>query len=646
MTILKNIKEHWLMLLVLILGIAFRFIPLNQYQFSHDELSALSRTIFNGFSDELKYGVKLGDTHPALIQLFLFYWVKIFGFNEIAVKLPFLLCGILSIWLIYRFCMKFFSIKVALVASTFISLSFIFLVYSSYARMYITGVLFCLMLLYFTFKILFSERVSVKHYILFSLSCVLCAYNHHMSCLFAFSVTGLSLFYIPKNRLKLFIACCGIAVLFYLPHLPVTLYQFSIGGIGASVGGWLTPPRNTEIYYFIKTLFGCGISGKLVIVLFFMIMLISVFKLIPVSKKQLFLFWIFLSNYMIIHLYSVFKNPILQYSVLLFCGLCLIIFLSSFIEFFSKKQVHLFCLGLVVLLCFQSVYKKQLFTRVHIQDFESQVKTTLELQKKYGKNNVAAVFKTEDFFVYAYEKKYHTRLNYLSLKDSMLLRPYLFRKYLTRLKQEYLVLGAAGAEDIALAKEYFPFIVSHNEDYFRNTTVLSKKDFHKPDASLISTATLLNSDITVITNKAKSLTFLNDSVRFSIDKEADEFPFNLNLPLTKTDFKLGEYILAEFSYSAEGAAAIDKERLCTAVSEKNKEAVFFKTSQLSDYYDSTKTVQTTYLEYFVSVDDIRWRHKNMGLNFFIWKAKGTHYTIRNFKLSRWGYNPTKWTLWD
>jgi len=645
MTILKNIKEHWLIMLVLILGIAFRFIPINQYQFSFDELSALSRTGYNSFFEAVNYGVKL-DAHPALIQVFLFYWVKIFGFNEIAVKLPFLLCGIAAIYMIYRFCLEFFSVKVAMVASIFVSLSFIFLVYSSYARMYITGVLFCLMLLYFVFKILFSERVAIKHYVLFSLSCLLCAYNHHISCLFAFSVGILSVFYIPKERLKLFAVFCGITVVFYLPHLRITLYQFSIGGIGASAGGWLTPPRNTELYFFIKALFGCGISGKLIMALFFILLFASVFKLIPISKKQVFLFWIFLMNYLIIHLYSVFRNPILQFSVLLFCGLCLILFLSSFVEFLTKKQVNVFCFVIIFLLSFQSVYKKKVFSKVHIQDFEAQVKTTLTLQKQYGKNNVAAVFKTEDFFVYVYEKKYHTRLNYLSLKDSALLKPYLFRNYLSHLKQSFIVLGGAGAEDIALAKEYFPFIVSHQEDYFRNTLVLSKKEFHNKDASLINVISVLNSDIAIIKNKAKPLSFLNDSLYFSIYKDDDEFPFNLNLPLSKTNFRLGQFVLAEISYSAESAEAIDKERLCAAVSEKDKEAVFFKTALLSNYYDSTKSIQTTYLEYFVGVDDVRWKNKNMALNFFIWKAKGTHYTIRDFNLKQLDYNPTKWTLWD
>ena len=209
------LKENWLLCFILLLGVAFRFIPLHQYQFSHDELSGLSRTIYSSFSDELKYGVEQ-DTHPALVQLFLWFWVKLFSYNEIAIKIPFLMCGVLSIWYIYKLGKDFFNEKVGLVSATLVSLSFIFLVYSSYARMYITGVLFSILFLYSVFHILFSEQPQKKQYVYFVVSCLLCAYNHHLSCFFAFTVVALSLFYIKKERLPHYSIACAVTILLYL----------------------------------------------------------------------------------------------------------------------------------------------------------------------------------------------------------------------------------------------------------------------------------------------------------------------------------------------------------------------------------------------------------------------------------------------
>ncbi len=646
MIILKNSKEHAGIFLLLLLGIAFRFIPLGQYQFSHDELSALSRTVYGNFSDEITYGVQLGDTHPALVQLFLFYWVRLFGYSEIAIKLPFLLCGIAAIWLIYRFGRRFFSYKTGLTAAAIVSMSFIFLLYSSYARMYITGVLFCLLLLHAAYSLIFGAEARPKHYVLFVLACTLAAYNHHMSCLFAASVALLGLCYLPGERRRHYLLACIAALLLYLPHLPVTLYQFSIGGIGASSGGWLTPPRNTELWYFVKALFGCGLSGKLIPAALLVLLLVSVFRLLPISRKQVFLFWIFLGNYLVIHLYSVFRNPILQYSVLLFCGLCLILLLCSFTEFLKPRQLYGLTAGIVLLLGFQSVYQKQIFSRVHVQEFESQVQTTLDFQKRYGRAQVSSVFKTEDFFVYLYEKKYHTRLDYLSLKDSVLLRPHLFREHLKHLRASYIVLSGVGAEDIALVKEYFPYLVFHREDYFRNILVFSKQDARYADASLVREFPLMNSDLDIFINSHKELRFKNDSAGFDIRPDDDEFPFNLSLPLQKGHFRLGDFVLAEIAYTATGAAAIENERLCMAVSEKGKDAVFFKTTDYREYYDSSKAIQTNYLEYFSGVDNRVWEQKAMDLNTFVWKAKESAYTIRQAKLKHYRYNPTKWLLWD
>ena len=151
--------------------------------------------------------------------------------------------------------------------------------------------------------------------------------------------------------------------------------------------------------------------------------------------------------------------------------------------------------------------------------------------------------------MYVYEKKYQSVLKYLSLKDSILTKPYLLRAYLSKLKEPFIVLGGVGAEDVALVKEYFPFLVSHREDYFRNTFVFSKQNFNNTDASLVKEIPLLNSDVNVYVNTAKPLSFIKDSIYFDIYKQDDEFPFNVNFPLQKADFKLGQFILAEISYS-------------------------------------------------------------------------------------------------
>ena len=51
-------------------------------------LSALARLRYNNLIAFVKYGVK-NDYHPMGVQIFLYYWVKIFGKSEASVRLAF-----------------------------------------------------------------------------------------------------------------------------------------------------------------------------------------------------------------------------------------------------------------------------------------------------------------------------------------------------------------------------------------------------------------------------------------------------------------------------------------------------------------------------------------------------------------------------
>lgn len=643
--IIKNIKENWLIASILLFGIVLRFVPIDQYEFSHDELSGISRTIYPDFISELNYGVKL-DAHPALIQMFLWFWVKLVGFNEILIKLPFLLCGILAIWYIFKFSKTYFDIKTGWIASTIVSLSFIFLVYSSYARMYIPGVLFSVLLLQSVFKLLFFEIVNKTDYIKLVVCVLLSAYNHHMSCLFAAVTVCLGLFYLVKERRKNYLMACAAAVILYLPHLSITLYQLSIGGIGFSVGGWLSAPRINEVYFFIKTLLGTGTIGKVNIAVFLMLFLISVFKLIPITKKQFLLWWIFIINYLIIHLYSVFRNPILQYSVLLFSGIALIVFMSSFASFLTKKQTVLFVLFIAIGFNFQTIKKKHYLTKVNVHEFEEQAKIAVNLQKRYGSKNVACIFNCEKFFVLLYEKKFNTRFQALTAQDTSLFKTALLRHYLKNLKTPYLVVTGFGPADLFLFKEFYPNLISHEENYFSNVTVLSKKYSANVDVSVLSTMNLLNSDLEMYVNWKRPMQLFGDSISYDIIKNEKEFPFNIKLPIRKANLLKNQFLVGEMLLKTDSSSVIGNDKLCLSVSLKGQKAVFYKAVNLKDYVDTTKRTQRIYIELFAGTDFPKWYKENMDIDFFLQKDTNSQFNIFGFNVHQTDYNPTKWTLWD
>ena len=61
-------------LLILLAAVILRFYNYGEIPFTHDEFSALIRTQYDSLGEVLRFGVMEGDTHPAGIQVFLYYW--------------------------------------------------------------------------------------------------------------------------------------------------------------------------------------------------------------------------------------------------------------------------------------------------------------------------------------------------------------------------------------------------------------------------------------------------------------------------------------------------------------------------------------------------------------------------------------------
>src|SRR5690606_31293576 len=85
------------------------------------------------------------DTHPAGVQVFLFYWIKLFGISEAAVRLPFVIAGILSVLLVYLIAKRWFNETVALLSAAAIAFLEFPITYSQLARPYASGLLFSLL---------------------------------------------------------------------------------------------------------------------------------------------------------------------------------------------------------------------------------------------------------------------------------------------------------------------------------------------------------------------------------------------------------------------------------------------------------------------------------------------------------------------
>jgi 4-amino-4-deoxy-L-arabinose transferase-like glycosyltransferase len=244
---MKN-KNTFLLLFILLLAAVLRFWNFSELTFTYDELNAMGRTMFPDFKQTWNYGIKV-DAHPPLVQLWLTYYQKIFSDSEPLMKLPFILCGIGSIFLSYKISKKWFNETTALLTATLIATIQYTVMYSQIARPYSSGMFFCLLATWHWWNWL--EAGKTKNYIFYIVVSALCAWNHYFSFFFAAMLGITGFFFVKKDALKKYLFAGLLILLLCLPAWQIFAFQLTNGNIG----GWLGEPPSNFYYSFLKYIF-------------------------------------------------------------------------------------------------------------------------------------------------------------------------------------------------------------------------------------------------------------------------------------------------------------------------------------------------------------------------------------------------------
>ena len=309
--------DYLLLGVILLVAAVLRLWKLGQVPFMHDEFSALFRLRYDNFRDLIRYGVTEGDSHPAGVQVFLYYWTQLVGWNELWVKLPFALMGIGSIYLIYVIGKQWFNSKTGLLSAAFFAVSQLTVFYSQLARPYSAGLFFVLLTTFFWNKILFSQKKpGVGVCIGFAFSACLAALAHNFSAAQAGLIFLTGLFFLKKERrLAYWLGGIG-ALLLYAPHLPVFYYQTFVNG---GIGGWLAKPDNDFLIHFLR--YSMNYTPLFMFAAGFLV--IFPFVLGKQQKHHYPIRWAavawFILIFAIAFIYSLLREPIIQYSTLIFC---------------------------------------------------------------------------------------------------------------------------------------------------------------------------------------------------------------------------------------------------------------------------------------------------------------------------------------
>jgi uncharacterized membrane protein len=208
--------------LILGLGLILRLISLNQSLWLDEATTALAAkmTLTDLFTKFFP-----GDFHPPLYYLLLKAWVSLSGNSEIALRLPSVLWGVVTVYITYLIGSKLINKKVGLLAAFFLAISGLAIYYSQEARMYsLTALLVSMAVYYF---------VNNK-WVWFSLTVFMIGMTDYVA-LFVLPVFWL--FGIKKDYKKLILSHVPL-ILFFVFWWQIFMSQLNAGAAVAGSAWW------------------------------------------------------------------------------------------------------------------------------------------------------------------------------------------------------------------------------------------------------------------------------------------------------------------------------------------------------------------------------------------------------------------------
>ena len=459
---LKSLHSNIHIIILLIVGFILRFTISFTHSYSSDELSAINRLNFNGFDDIINKAVKTGDMHPAGVQFFEEFWVSLFGDSEIVLRFPFVIMGVLSIWLTFLIGKTYLSKNAGIIASTLLTVTYFPIIHSELARPYSPGLLFSLMVAWYWLKVVIGNSKKWHNIIGLGISFALAMYTHYFAFMFVGFIGLTGLFYIKKETVITYLISGFIGIALFLPHLGVTIHHLSIDG-GLQ---WLAKPEKTWLFQFVfHSLNDSWLFTSILIIIISLAIYKRKFKLKDITKSTLiFTLWFF-GIFIIGYLFSYFSSPILKYPVMLFPLPFLFLVIGDFFTKLTSKLLTLFFGILLISGTTSTLVENDLYGNKHFGVFKELAEPIVKWRADLGKKNISTYFNVSNP---NYLNYYITKLN-----DSLEFNQDLIefhddikiRNELHLLTTDYLIIGYSQRltlpQVFETCKEFYPVIIDH-----------------------------------------------------------------------------------------------------------------------------------------------------------------------------------------
>jgi hypothetical protein len=552
-----------LLLLILLVASVLRCWNIFDIPYTNDEMSALMRTRYDSFGELINLGVRL-DAHPAGIQVFMYYWVSLFGEQAWIVKSPFIVMGVAALYYNYKLAFRWFNESVALISTSFLAILQFPVMYSQIARPYVSGLFFILAFTYYLNQLTESKSLNRTHFIFATLFGALCAYNHHFSLLLA-GLIGVGFLVSAQGKIKKSILWIGgFIALLYVPHLEIFLYQLNIGGVGE----WLGAPTWDFGWRFLKYAFHYSYIILILIVTLNLAHFMLKNKNSEFPKKWFrFSLLISLVYFSIGFFYSIFKNPIIQFSMMLYIFPFILFIMFSRITELQKKFNLIIVIAVLTIGTSSLIFERNhYYTFYHTRYFQM-----IDDMHENPNENSDYILTNIPKFVTFYEQQNPSKSNIkyvLFDKDSSSILH--FNQLLNNCNNKHLMIGLleqSPKEILSLSLEKFPFVVKKNEYHGASTYWLSKTGSidqqlvyhnHKINYETKNKSTLLINSIDSLWNlNNKSYSCLNNEYSLGLEvdlKKVVQHPYDIIIMNAKLKIaNPNEEVLLVAEFSSKGS---------------------------------------------------------------------------------------------
>lgn len=287
--------------ITLALALVVRIINLNQSLWLDEAINVLAARDNSLLALVTEYAV--ADFHPPGYFVILWGWGQVFGFSEISVRIPSVIFGVATIYLVYIIGRKIVSQNLGLLAALLLAVNPLHVYYSQEARMYSFAAFVAALNMLFFWK-LFKED---KGYWGYGISAVLALGSDYLVSLIFLAQLAILLIQRDKKMIKKWSMALIPAMIAGLIWLPVFIKQLGEGLWTASqipswkevVGGF---GFKSLILTYVKFIIGrISYPDKIIYAslftpagLLFVYLLYSGIKKATAEVKKLLLIWIFL----------------------------------------------------------------------------------------------------------------------------------------------------------------------------------------------------------------------------------------------------------------------------------------------------------------------------------------------------------------